>query len=95
MTKIYESKLGLKFVISPIAKPADGDVVYFSQAEWDYMKSQKLDPEQFKIVWNLKKENHRYSMMPEDEPKPINHAYSKIGNEIIEMLRGKNVEKGK
>ena len=95
-SKIYTSKAGLKFSIVKYNKPAEGNVVYFTESEWIYLKDQKLEPEQFALIWNLKKENHLYS--PIDTPKTLDSVTQpshipKTGSqwaaEIVEMLRAK------
>lgn len=84
MDKIYESKLGYKFSISPIAKPCSSDVVYFTQAEFDWMKS--LSPAEFAIIWNMKKENFRYDPIPEEEKAEGQKLAEKYCPQIIDLI---------
>lgn len=88
--KTYTSKEGLKFSISPTNRPAEGEVVYFSQAEWDWMKLHCKETEKFRVIYNLKKDDYLYSPIPEKElTLAAKYAFT-IGSEIIEQLkRGK------
>lgn len=63
--KIHRSKLGLKFAVSEVNKPAENDLVFFTKEELDWIVKRNLSPEEFQIVWGLKKEDHNYSPIPE------------------------------
>lgn len=85
--KVYISKLGYKFSICEFAQKADGDVVYFSQMEYDWIKSKKLSSSEFAILWNLKKENFRYDIIPDVEKSSGLLLANKYVPEIIEMIK--------
>lgn len=89
MSKIYKSKAGYQFSISPIAKPCSGDVVYFTQAEFDWMK--KLSPAEFAIIWNMKKENFRYDPIPEEEKAEGQKLAEKYCPEIMEEIKKRSI----
>lgn len=65
---ILTSKLGLKFSISLFPKPAEDGVVFFTEAEIAYIKKNKLTPEEFRILWNFKKEDYTYDCIPDIPP---------------------------
>jgi hypothetical protein len=91
--KVYTSKEGLKFSISPTNRPAEGEVVYFTTAEWDWMKFHCKDPERFRLIYNLKKDDYLYSPIPEKEITVAAKLALEIGGQIIEQLkRGKKSE---
>lgn len=86
--KVYTSKLGLKFAISQFNKPASGDVVFFTQSEFDWIKKQDLKPEEFQFLWLSKKENHLYSPVPEQSQEEHKNIGLQIASEIIKQLKG-------
>jgi hypothetical protein len=84
--KVYTSKLGLRFSISQLNRPKQGDVVFFTIAEWDWMKTQNLKPEEFKALWHLKSENHHYCPIPEQEQIKQCEDTAKIAAEVIKSI---------
>lgn len=86
--KIFTSKLGLKFSISAVPRPGEGDVVFFTEEEWIWIKSKGLSPEEFKCLWYLKKEDFRYNPIPEREDKRAEDLAKKYASEIIGKLKG-------
>lgn len=86
--KIYKSKSGKQFKIGKFPAPFHMDAVTFTQEEFDWMKAQKLTPEQFDFLWNAKKENHNYPMIPtQDVEKQANMGFVWAGK-IIDDLNG-------
>lgn len=86
MSKVYHSKSGKRFSITNVNKPSDGEVVFFTQREFDWLKSQNLKQEEFDLVWNLKKENHLYDPVPLEQSEKAQTVADKYAKEIIEML---------
>ena len=86
--KIYTSKLGLKFAITQFNKPAIGDVVFFTQTEFDWIKEQNLKPEEFRFLWLSKKENYLYQIFPEEAQEAQKNIGLQIAGEIIKQLKG-------
>ena len=85
--KIYTSKNGKKFSITTLPKPSEGEVVYFTQREFDWLKAKNLTPQEFEVVWNLKRENHAYSPIPEEEVAKAESVADRYGKAIIEQLK--------
>lgn len=89
--KVYKSKLGLRFCIAPFQAPLKKcpetleDIVTFSEAEWDWIKSQNLKPEEFKVLWSLKKDDFRYNPIPSEQK--TGPEWAKL---IINQLKGRN-----
>lgn len=65
--KVYVSKKGRKFGITNAHRPSEGDVVFFTRAEFDWMKSQNLAPDEFEALWLLKRDDFRYNPIPQEE----------------------------
>jgi hypothetical protein len=63
----YKSKSGRKFLITKYPIPSKGDLVYFTQDEWEWMKEQKLRSEEFDALWEFKKDDHTYQMIPDKD----------------------------
>lgn len=89
----YKSKLGRLFRIAKICKPREGEVVFFSEDEWIWIKAQDLNSEQFDLLWRFKYEDYRHEIITESiraEQKEIAKKYSTA---ILESL-GRKVKKG-
>ncbi len=87
--KVYTSKLGLKFSIVPFNKPHAGEVVFFTQSEWDWIKKQNLKPEEFKAIWFLKRDNYQYDPIPVEETKQGAIDTVEFAKQVIESIWGK------
>lgn len=87
--KVYTSKEGLRFGISVTPKPAEGDVVFFTGEEFDWIKKQGFNAAEFKFCWESKKENHLWSPIPEVTKHLKNEMAVRYSNEIINSLKGK------
>lgn len=61
---IKTSKSGKKYYIASHQKMAVGDAVCFSTNEFNWMLSQKLTPEQFDILYQMKIEDWTCSVIP-------------------------------
>lgn len=86
--KVYRSKEGLEFSISPIPKPAEGNLVFFTSAEWDWIKSSNLSSDEFRFIHLAKREDHRYSMIPDKEITDAQRYAKEYGDKILSILRG-------
>ncbi len=91
ISKIYVSKENLRFRITDFHRPNEGGIVHFTRLEYEYLKSQKLTPEEFKVVYMLKMNDYTYDPSPEDpmESKRLAKTY---GNKIIGSLRFSDVQ---
>lgn len=87
--KIYKSKSGKQFKIGKFSAPFHMDAVTFTQEEFDWLKSQNLKPEEFDFLWNAKKENHNYPMIPTEYIAENEKVSDKYSREIINLLKGK------
>ena len=62
--------------------------MYFTQREFDWMKSQNLSPEHFETLWLLKRDDFRYDPIPEEEKLQSANIGVRYAQEIKQMLRG-------
>lgn len=85
--KIYKSKLGLKFSISTTHLPEKDGVVFFRHDEWDWIKKQELSPEEFKVIWDLKKDDYQYNPVPKKEKDEASVMADRYCEEIKAMLK--------
>lgn len=90
--KVYTSKLGLRFAISPTHRPAEDGVVFFQQNEYTWILDQKLTPEEFSCLWHLKRDDFCYNPIPEKEETEASKLAQKYGNIIMNSLRGRQGE---
>lgn len=93
--KIYKSKEGLQFRISTISMPSDGHIVYFTQAEFDWIKSQNLGPNEFRFLWLSKKEDHLYQIIPEVDLNAAAQLANKYVPGILKEIKNKAGQKSK
>ncbi len=63
--KIYSLKSGKRISISPMPRPREGDVVFFTKEEWAYIKAMGWTDEHKLFLWNAKYDNFRYPIIPE------------------------------
>lgn len=87
--KIYTSKLGLKFAISAVQRPMKDGVIFITQREMDWIKEQNLEPEEFKALWLLKSEDHRYDPIPERAETEAQKLANEYAPKIIDKLKGR------
>lgn len=67
--KVYKSKNGLKFALCEQPTPTKDETVFFTAAEFSWIKAQNFTAKQFEFVWQAKKEDFNYSPIPlEKEP---------------------------
>lgn len=92
--KTYKSKEGLQFRISEFPLPGEGEIVYFTKTEWEWMKSQALSSDEFRVLWLMKKDDYTYNPIPKSDIEKANSIGIRYAEEIKEMLKGKrrNVE---
>ena len=92
--KTYKSKEGLQFRISPNHLPSDGEIVYFTANEYEWIKQQGLNSDEFRVLWLMKKEDFRYNPIPESEIDKSCSIGIRYAQEIKRMLKGglKDVE---
>jgi hypothetical protein len=88
--KVYTSKLGAKFKLSDNHRPGEGDVVYFTRAEFEYMKTQKYNAEKFYGAYLVKRGDFRWSPIPDDVSESQAQMSARMAGETIEMLKGKH-----
>lgn len=88
MNKIYKYR-GLEFRISDIARPAEMDIVYFTSGEWAWIKPQNLSYDAFKILWLMKKQDHRHPIVPEKELSEAARLANYYAPKCMELFRGK------
>lgn len=62
---VYQLKSGKKFSISRFPKPREGEVVYFTEEEWTYIREQRFTHAHKDFLWEAKSRNHQYSIVPE------------------------------
>lgn len=88
MMKTYKSKNGKEFRIVDISKPADGNIIYLTRAEFDWIKSQDFQNDEFDFIHQAKLENYTYRIIPETEVKESIKISQKYSEEIINKLKG-------
>lgn len=72
--KTYVSKNGFEFRIADYHRPRDGDVVYFTRKEFDFIKSLNVEPVEFDYIWRMRYFDHRSEIIVNNKnfnPKPI------------------------
>ena len=90
--KTYKNKSGREFRITPQPRLADGNIVYFTQEEFTWMKQQNISTEEFEYLWLLKRDDCNAQIMPEISEKEKTTA-SKYCEAIREMLsKNKSLE---
>lgn len=57
-------KSGRKISFSNLPRPREGDVVYFTQDEWRYIKEKKFSHLHKDYLWEQKHRNFRYEIIP-------------------------------
>lgn len=87
--KVYVSKLGLRFGITAVNRPKEDDVVFFTQAEYDWVKQQNLDSDSFAALYKLKSLDHTYDPRPPEALSAPAALADKYGPSIREMLRSR------
>lgn len=90
--KTYKSKEGLQFRISQNPLPCDGEIVYFTQAEYDWIKEQKLSSDEFRVLYLMKKDDFRYCPIPQEEIEKSEELGVKYAQQIKQMLMGKVIK---
>jgi hypothetical protein len=92
--KTYKSKEGLQFRISQNPLPHDGEIVYFTSKEYEWIKQQGLSSDEFRVLWLMKKDDFRYNPIPESEIEKSSSIGIRYAQEIKKMLKGglKDVE---
>jgi hypothetical protein len=85
--RVYTSQAGCRFAIVPISRPSLEGIVFFSSAEFDWLRAQNLSPEEFKVVWALKRDNHEYSPVPEEVIARAITVAQSTAADIISMLK--------
>jgi len=88
--KTYRSKNGKQFRIVDIPKPADGQIIYLTRKEYDWISNQKFVGNEFDFIHQAKIENYTYTIIPENEVKESIKIAQKYSIEIIEKLKGVN-----
>lgn len=86
--RIYSLKGGKKIAFSKTFRPRDGDVVFFLEEEWRYIKQMGFTDEHKLFLWQAKFENFRYPIIPEKgltEPEVVR----KYCGEILKLFEGK------
>jgi len=86
--KIKTSKNGKKFCVVSISKPADGDIVFLTHKEFEWILKQNFKNNEFDFIHQAKIENYTYRIIPEDEVKESIKIAQKYSREIIDKLKG-------
>lgn len=86
--KTYVSKGGKSFRIVDMPKPADGDIIYLTRAEYDWIKNQHFTGSEFDFIHQAKLEDYCYRIIPETEVKESIKIAQKYSREIIDKLKG-------
>lgn len=87
--KVYVSKKGLRFGITAVNRPKEEDVVFFTQAEYDWVKAQNLDSDSFEALYRLKSVDHTYDPRPAEALEAPASLAATYGHSIKEMLRSR------
>lgn len=90
--KVYTSKDGYRFRIVDFHHPAEGDIVHFTRAEYEWIKAKKLSSDEFKVIYMLKAGDYTYDPADVDLTEAQRLA-KKYGNVIISALRFGDVDK--
>lgn len=64
-------------------------IVYFTQAEFIWMKDQNLSDFDKDALWELKSLDHQFQIVPDADLEKAAVPAIKIGTEIIESLKGR------
>lgn len=84
--KIYTSKLGRKFSIMDTPRPPEGEIVFFTRAEYEWAKSLPVTPEEFEYLWLTKKDDYRAQIIPASVKEEKLTVAQKYCAQIREML---------
>ena len=91
--KIYTLKCGKQIAFAPTPRPAWGDVVFFTPEEWAYVQAQKY-PQSYKLhLWNAKKADCNYQVVPPEHGKTQRQLAQEYSARIREMLQSSGVKK--
>jgi hypothetical protein len=89
--KTYKSKSGKEFRISKFPKEKEGEIVYFTEDEFMWLKSNNVSPEEFNFIHNAKLLDFRFEIITkQEEEKKISNAKmlaDKYATPIIERLK--------
>lgn len=73
----------------PSSHGCGGDgIVYFSEEEFDFIKSKRLTAEEFDYCWRLKLEDWKAQIIPDDEKNKALQLAKKYLPNIIGILKG-------
>jgi hypothetical protein len=81
---------GKRFSIVSLQRPADQDLVYFTDREWTFLKSRNLSAEEFAIEHERKRVNHTYSPIPPEQLAQDRAAGAAACRSVLEMLKKKS-----
>lgn len=84
--KIYKSQLGLSFSIVPYPRQSEGDVVFFTKEEFDYIKIKKFTPEEFKFAWDMKRKDCNFQVITPEEKKEIQTEAQKLAQFYVPQI---------
>jgi hypothetical protein len=87
--KVYHIA-GRRFCIVSINRPADHDLVYFTDREWAYLKSQNLSAEEFAVQHDRKRANHTYSAIPDEVELRDRATAMATCRNVLELLKKKS-----
>jgi len=87
MNRTYKSKAGLLFHIG-IPAPFKENTVTFSPEEFSWLKDKNLSLDEFAFLWNAKRDDFRYEMIPSQETIKSEKISDKYASEIINQLKG-------
>lgn len=90
--KTYESRSGKPFRIEDFPKPSTVDVIYITPAEFDFIKSSNMSPEEFDYIWLMRMRDYTFQIIPDSEKLSAKELAIKYATQIKEMLRGKKDE---
>lgn len=93
MSKVYKLQSGKPYQISQFPQPAKNGIVFFTSAEFDYLKAHRLSQPFLELLWESKLKDHNHPIIPESEKTEAERLSKTIGQEIIDSLRSPNVEK--
>jgi len=86
--KIRKSKSGKPFIVNSVSRPPDGDIIYLTNKEFEWILKQNFKGDEFDFIYLSKLENYALQIIPETEIKESIKIAQKYSSEIITKLRG-------
>lgn len=93
MSIILTYEGGRKYTVSPIARPVEGDVLYLTPEEINWIRKQGLGAQEFEYIYRVKKEDFRVKIITDPEPPATEVSIAnKYCEAIKKELKGKKDE---